>query len=67
MMTYEKTFEVLQAFYEECVSYWEKQDEALAKVLAVGDVVNITINPFSPSGEKLNEFAKAEFIRNLEI
>lgn len=64
MMEYEKTFKVLDVFYESCIEFWlgEGKSDYEAYKLALMDVEGIVTNPFSPLGETLNADAKAAFI-----
>lgn len=64
MLNYDKTIDVLQAFYEDCRAFWVREcaNTREAHKRAVEDVERLSTNPFSPNGELLNIEAKAEFV-----
>lgn len=66
-MNYTQTIEVLQKFYTDCVKFWKRENAQFPKLKAKNDIRNITTNPFEPNGEKLNEDAKADFLKMLEL
>lgn len=60
-----KTTEILESFYEDCLKFWKKNNPEEAEKMAYKDVERITTNPYSPSGEKLDEEAKRIFLKAL--
>ena len=62
MINYQKSTEILEDFYADCVRFWEKQNPKMAKVNALQDILNVKHNPFSPKPEWIDTNAKSDFI-----
>ena len=60
---------VMENFFRDCLNFWRRtiNDEREVFAKALNDVSNITTDPFSPYGEKLDEQTKGEFIRYREM
>lgn len=67
MINYEKSTEILESFYEDCVRYWERQNSKHPKLNALQDVYNVKHNPFSPVPEWIDTNAKVDFIDKLIV
>lgn len=65
MLGYKETYDIVKAFYIDCVKFWTQQGENVheAHNMAKKDLEAITTNPFSPRGELLNPEAKADFLK----
>lgn len=62
MKNYQQTTEILESFYFECLSFWQREKAPNPKELALKDLKSITTDPYSPNGEKLDMKAKEDFI-----
>lgn len=69
MLNYKESMKILEMFHAECYEFQSKQKDPFpnAKIAALIDVANITTNPYSPYGEKLNLEAIVDFRRKMQI
>jgi hypothetical protein len=60
---------VMEHFFRDCQNFWRRtiNDEREVFEKALNDMRNITTDPFSPYGKKLNVETKEKFIRYREI
>ena len=65
-MTYSKTFETLGIFFEECLKFWKRENVANPLAMTIKDIERLEHNPHSPSGDKLHEEAKNDFVKFLK-
>ena len=67
MLSKQETQSVLEKFFKDCNNYWLRsgycKDEREAFENALDDIKVLRRDPFSPSGEELNQETKAEFIK----
>ena len=65
MLSEKETQEVLEKFFNDCMGFWKRQGHEIkeAFAFAIEDVERLTTDPFVPCGKKLDEKAKADFIR----
>lgn len=72
----EKTIEIINSFYKDCLSFWEREksnyahnydEEIVPKQAALKDVSQITTNPYKHSeSELLDQETLIEWIKNME-
>lgn len=62
------TLNILNKFYIDCFGFWLREDKSIkeALVLALGEVAEVTHNPFDPYGKLLDVEGKQEFIKRIE-
>lgn len=67
MLNAQKTREIVNSFYEECVRFWlrNNKDVKEARTLAIRDCENLKHDPNVPIGEELDLEAKNEFLKKL--
>ena len=67
MLNAERTKEIINSFYEDCVKFWirEGRETTEARRLAIRDCEELKHDPFSPCGEELDLKAKDEFLEKL--
>jgi len=60
---------VMEHFFRDCQNFWRRtiNDEREVFEKALNDMRNITTDPFSPYGKKLNVETKEKFIRYREM
>ena len=68
MLNKQQTQIALEKFFKECENFWKRtgMDEREAFESALDDTKRVSTDPFSPRGDKLDQEAKAEFIKYRE-
>lgn len=62
MLSYDKSYKLIEQFYYECLAFWKREGEgAKAYDLAKLDVEAVLTNPFEPQGDYLDPQAKQDF------
>ena len=68
MLSSKRTYEIVGLFYVDCLKFWSKEGKDFweAHELAAKDLLAITTNPFSPTGEELDPVAKGDFLQDVQ-
>ena len=68
MLSKHETQLALERFFKECEDFWRRTgiDEREAFESALDDTMRVSTDPLSPYGDKLDQEAKAEFIKYRE-
>ena len=68
MLNKQQTQISLEKFFKECEDFWRRTgiDEREAFESALDDTMRVSTDPLSPHGGKLDQEAKAEFIKYRE-
>lgn len=69
MLNERETQLIIENFFRECQNYHRRNtnDEREVFARALNDVSNLTTDPYSPCGDKLNEETKNQFIKYREM
>ena len=65
MLNHEQTHSILSQFFNACLKFWWSagKDKRTAWEWAIRDIEELTTDPYSPHGDKLDVEAKALFIK----
>lgn len=69
MLNEHETELAMEHFFRDCLNFWRRNtnDERVAFEKALNDTREITTDPFSPCGKKLDVEAKNKFIKYREM
>ena len=69
MVNAKETERILDKFFKECFNFWKRQGNTDRRSFenALKDIKNIKCDPYTPTGDLLNEEIKQKFIRYREI
>lgn len=65
MIDYKKSMKILELHYAACVRFWKMQDEQIAEVKALRELMDVKHNPFSPTVQFIDQQAKADLVDRL--